>query len=305
MKKICFYSALFYSQVLFAQINLVPNPSFEDTVSCPHFASQIDKAVGWHTSSWTPDYFHECDWLNGTTSVPSNYRGYQFAQDGLAYTGIGVYSSSISNFTESFTCQLLSPLNIGKKYNISFYLSVGDLFYRLTCNMIGTFFSTVDFNVNSPFTIQNYAQLYTDSVITDTANWVLVSGRFIADSAYTFMTIGRVFSDSLTSVIFFPPAYPYAYYYIDAISLTEDTALNINENPVKHLTIYPNPTTGSIAIKSGFESLITVNLIDYSGRKFELIHHDGEIDLSNFPPGLYLIELISKKTFSIQKIQKL
>lgn len=96
------------------QINLVPNPSFEDTVECPHFASEIYKAAGWHTSKYTPDYFHQCDWLNGYSSVPGNFRGYQFAEDGDAYAGIATYSRNAPNFTETFTCQLLSTLIIGK-----------------------------------------------------------------------------------------------------------------------------------------------------------------------------------------------
>lgn len=64
---------------MFAQVNLVPNPSFEDTVSCPNYANQIDKAVGWHASRNTPDYFNGCDWLTSNQSVPNNFRGYQYA----------------------------------------------------------------------------------------------------------------------------------------------------------------------------------------------------------------------------------
>ncbi len=291
-----------------AQINLVPNPSFEDTIACPHYGSQLDKAIGWHTSSSTPDYFHICDWINGNASVPKNFRGFQYPKSGNAYAGFIAYSnaSADTNITEAFTCQLLAPLVVGKKYNISFYLSCGDLFYRLASNKTGVFFSTVDYNTNSPFTIQNYSLFYTDSIITDTANWVLVSGSFVADSAYSFMSIGRVFSDSLTSIIFLPPASPYSYYYIDDISLSEDTtALSVSETLYNKIVLNPNPTTGNIKIKFGFESIITANLIDYSGRKFKLIHHDGEIDIRCFPPGLYLIELISKKAYSIHKIQKL
>src|SRR5690606_41066997 len=38
---------------------------------------------------------------------------------------------------------------------------------------------------------RNYAHLHSTAVITDTANWILVQGSFVADSAYRFLAIGR------------------------------------------------------------------------------------------------------------------
>jgi hypothetical protein len=118
-----------------AQINLVPNGSFEDTVSCPTSANQIDKAVGWHASGGSPDYFNECDFVSGTTAIPSNFTGYQYAFDGGAYAGFIANNNSAINSREYITCHLISPLTIGVTYFVSFELSLsGNLVFTLACN---------------------------------------------------------------------------------------------------------------------------------------------------------------------------
>ena len=39
-----------------AQVNLVPNPSFEDYDTCPDFTSQISRAIGWWPG-YMPGFF--------------------------------------------------------------------------------------------------------------------------------------------------------------------------------------------------------------------------------------------------------
>ena len=93
--KYLFLSTLlfFLVQDSFAQ-NLVPNPSFEDTVSCPDNLAQIDKAVGWSSYRITPDYFNSCSSASAfpSVSVPSNQWGTQSAKTGNAYAGLITYS---------------------------------------------------------------------------------------------------------------------------------------------------------------------------------------------------------------------
>ncbi len=60
--------------VLYSQ-NLVPNPSFEDTLACPTTANQLNNCAFWSVVYESPDYFHECDFITGNTSVPYNFAG--------------------------------------------------------------------------------------------------------------------------------------------------------------------------------------------------------------------------------------
>ena len=51
---------------IYAQTNLVPNPSFEDTVGCPDGPGQLYKAVGWYDCTTSPEYMNSCGSMGGT-----------------------------------------------------------------------------------------------------------------------------------------------------------------------------------------------------------------------------------------------
>ncbi|MBL7913482.1 MAG: hypothetical protein JNL49_00420 [Bacteroidia bacterium] len=133
-----------------AQFNLVPNPSFEDTLSCPIFPDQLEYAVGWFSSWNSPDYYNECDGPNGNQSVPNNPLGFQFAQDGKAYAGLITYSRNGLNYREHISCALISPMQINKKYQITYFISLGNNYSGLASNNHGILFSTVEFIALSP-----------------------------------------------------------------------------------------------------------------------------------------------------------
>jgi hypothetical protein len=300
MKKICIYLLLLVSKSLFGQVNLVPNPSFEDTVSCPNYANQIDKALYWHASRNTPDYFNGCDWITGNQSVPNNFRGYQYAHSGNAYVGVAAYSLNTFDFSENFTCKLLDTLSIGTKFLVSFYISCSDIDYRLTCNKLGTLFSTENYNSNNPSPMKNFCQFYSDSIVTDTLNWILLHGSFIADSNYTYLTFGRFFSDSLTNTIYLPPAWAEAYYYIDDISVIADTTTTVKElNATSKLLIYPNPLQDKVKIKSIDNVVRNAQLFNIEGRlikEFNVVDKtENELNLMEFASGLYILKIDYKK----------
>src|SRR3990172_5781652 len=59
------------------------------------------------------------------------------------------------------------------------------------------------------------------SFISDTTNWVLVSGEFVATGAEKFMTIGNFYNDLNTNTQNVNPSATqnYSYYYIDDVSV--------------------------------------------------------------------------------------
>jgi hypothetical protein len=156
MKNIGMYLYLLLSSQSFAQVNLVPNPSFEDTVSCPFSIGDIDKAVGWSSFGITPDYFHSCNSLN--FHVPNNVRGFQFAHTGNAYVGIGTYRKT-TNEREYIGIQLSQNLVIGQRYFVKFYLSRAENFYYAT-NKMGIKLSTVSYSETNPIPTDNNPIFY-------------------------------------------------------------------------------------------------------------------------------------------------
>jgi len=64
---------------------------------------------------------------------------------------------------------------VGMAYEFSFYVSLsGSGGRNIPCNKIGMLFSTVSYDTNHPTPIANYAQFYSDSIISDTLNWVKI-----------------------------------------------------------------------------------------------------------------------------------
>lgn len=91
MKKIICILSILYSHIGIAQ-NLVPNPSFEDTVHCPIGQGLIDEAQGWYHAGYSVDYFNPCANASGASNgVPNNWVGSQLAYDGNSYVGMVTY----------------------------------------------------------------------------------------------------------------------------------------------------------------------------------------------------------------------
>ena len=70
----------------------------------------------------------------------------------------------------------------------------------------------------------NQAAIYTEQVISDTQNWVLVSGWFIADAAYEYIVIGNFFDDAHTTVETITTlGHGGSYCYIDDVCVSADS----------------------------------------------------------------------------------
>ena len=278
-----------------AQINLVPNPSFEDTIACPHNANQLGNASGWYVSRESPNYFNECAFITDGCSVPYNMVGYQYAHSGTAYCGFAAYSRVGANYREYFTCQLIHPLITGTKYKVSYYLSLANSFVNLSCNKIGLLFSTINYNLSNPAPVGNYSQFCTDSIITDTLNWVHIESSFIADSDYVYITVGNFFDDTNTDTIYIPPV-SYAYYYIDDIAVMEDTTTNVNDQSVNFSKInFTNPVKERLKIVADEFYFKDVSVISITGQPMNRMSNLNtnliELNLGNLKSGIYYLKL--------------
>ncbi len=292
--------------------NLVSNPSFEDTVACPTTLTQIDRAAGWMSFSLTPDYFNACAPSNiiAPVSVPHNIWGDQLAHTGNAYVGFATYSAGTTNSREYIATQLIQPLAIGQKYFLSFYVSsafgyIQSGYPGMATNNIGALFSTVAYSQSNPQHVDNFAHIVDSIIINDTINWVKISGSFIADSAYQYLSIGNFFDDINTNVITIGVHNPNAaYYYLDDVKLSTDSTFvngidDYNSNVIK---IFPNPANTFIKI-NGMEGELEINIYDLVGR---IVRHtkinNNLLNTESISNGIYLIKIDSKDKTIIKKI---
>jgi gliding motility-associated-like protein len=224
MKSILAAIGLLFLVTSAAAQNMVHNPSFETYVQCPFMYTDLDPQ---HVAEWnrptggTSDYFNACCTnADPSTSVdvPSNFGGFQNAFDGSAYAGF--YNYGLSNYREYIQGNL-SPLTPGETYRVSMRVCrIENASYG--SNGFGVFFFKDSFTVPNYFALTPQVDFATFGVITDTANWTLLSGTFLADSAYEHLTIGNFRTDANTQNQFFNNAVlgPDAYYYIDSIIVT-------------------------------------------------------------------------------------
>jgi len=307
MKKLILLFFLFSFAFSKAQ-NLVPNPSFEDTLGCPQFYPDLDtKCKFWQSFRYSPDYMNDCSSVCGYY----NQYGYQQPNSGKAYAGFGAYQTTIPDLREHIGVQLISPLTIGVKYYITFYVSAAfNVQMNIACNKIGALVTTYQYNdASGSNPLPNSCTIKTDSIVKDTIAWKKISGSFVADSAYQYLIIGNFFDDANTDTLHFPDlafGYYVSYYYLDDVCLTTDslyaaTWLGIPEQPiVGSIMIFPNPSDDVINLKCPevFQEIEIFNMLGqkmYSEKMSDT--RFAKISVRDFPSGSYILRVKNKQNY--------
>ncbi len=271
---------------LSSQINLIPNPSFEDSTGIPQSHSEFTKCKNWYSTSITPDYFSifspvSVAWPGNSVNIPYNCLGYQSARTGDFYAGIFLRNyydpllglPPIAVAREAIGIKLQSPLIANHSYSFTMYYSLAngsgyttnglDVIFSYTPNVINTTptsFSDTTYYFNSDGQVT-----HDNSLITDTLNWIPLTGCFIAKGGEEYVLIGH-YKDALHSAIIpiahqnFPCNFlgnelnTACYIYIDDVSLYDmglylpasakndtlicnGTALNISNTPLKDSSV--------------------------------------------------------------------
>lgn len=204
--------------------NLVLNPSFEDTISCP-FGVYSDSSVAfWRNPTIsTPDYYNACS-DNNNNGVPDNQWGYQNSKTGNAYAGFVTYSFSLENYREYWEVKLSSPLDAGTTYYWSFWISRLDEI-KYASNNIGIVFSTISVQTYSYDNLNIIPDGNHTTVINDYLNWVEIKGEYNASGGEEYLLIGNFFYDTQTTIVQnqqYNNAMDCAYYYLDDVCISAD-----------------------------------------------------------------------------------
>ncbi len=289
---------------IYAQENLVPNPSFEDTLSCPTGLGMMGSTVDWISpTQGSPDFFHTCS--TSGVGVPQNGFGFQEAKTGKGYVGVHTSDFTSTDYREYVQCQLISPLEEGEWYEISFYVSRTDS-SKKACDNIGAFMSSTPIsapnNLNLPFTPQVVSE--PNNPIVDDVNWVQIIDTIIAAGEEEYLTIG-VFSD-IANTNWIPVVGGWedeAHYYIDDVLVRKVILKSIHEIPKSNISIFPNPSDGRIIISSD-EAIKNYTIYSSIGQliyksKTSINVSPIQLNLSSLTPGIYY--LIIKTSVSIYR----
>lgn len=202
--------------------NLVPNNSFENYSTCPYTSDQVPFVAPWSNvgTRASSDYFNACSntlWCD----VPRNVDGYQQAFSGTGYCGLVGYATP-SGYREYLTVPLSVTLTAGASYKAGFHVNLSDS-SGFAIDRLGLHFS----NIKLLGAFQQKALLVIPQIespsgtfVSDTMNWTLVSGIYIATGGEDYITIGNFYDNSSTNssrLNYSPSNANASYYYIDEV----------------------------------------------------------------------------------------
>lgn len=201
-----------------AQTNLVPNPSFDNYTTCPFTDNQLNFCTSWYKPTpASSDYMNACH-TSVVVGVPNNVFGVQNARTGTGYIHLICGAPGTEEWREYAQCQLSSPMSAGQIYDVSFYISRSDC--DLAVGQIGAYFSTSAISQTTSDAFNLTPHVETSSVITDTTNWVLVSGTYTASGGEQYLTLGNFRNAANTTTVMAGFGHRWGSYYFEDVSVT-------------------------------------------------------------------------------------
>lgn len=302
-----------FARPLAAQ-NLLPNAGFEEADSC---SDQLPPFVGihdWYSVNGSPDHLRSCLPYGDFRGLPMNFFTYQEPYEGASCAGMYTYlENGSTEYREWIMAPLLEPMVVGQTYYCSFRANAafgGNHTYPqhwLANDKVGMRFTTAatpPWSVGDPYPVPpNHAHILYPQILADTVGWTLVSGSFVADSAYQYVMIGQFFSNALTDTLQFSPEgipwywLPRAYTLVDAVCVSAspegcDLGQGVGEEQATGPLLFPNPARDHLVVaqRAGAEAQV----IDAVGR---MLWHGGitsdrwVLDVSAWARGTYVLRM--------------
>jgi hypothetical protein len=286
--------------------NLVPNPSFEDTIHCPTNLNQVPNSNYWSNPTLaSPDFFNACSTVGGNVvHVPNNGFGFQSAHSGNAYVGCYTYNPSGREYVQT---KLLDSLVSGKKYIVSLYVSLADN-AGYSMNTIGIYFSKTPIGSSNTSRLPYTAQIQNTSSnpLTDKNNWMLISDTLWASGGEQYITIGNFMVDSSSDTVRLVGGFTASYYYIDDVSVIDVNSIGIksySENNTS-VNVYPNPADDLLTIECKVENA-ELRILDLMGneiKKQKIKDKKEEVDISEMASGVYFLNIKTIEGLLTKKI---
>ncbi len=182
--------------------NLVLNPSFEEnTYDCTSNKGPLrDECKNWNFST----YFIYCEGRNDFVYVPNTFLGYQFPRNGKAFATLFLWWSDYKNWRFPVTGNLSHTLSKDSLYKVKFYLNLAERQYNskgdkvaIATTRVGAFLYSDSLYYgakDSMVQIRNNPERF----LTDTLDWMEVSGIMKAKGGERFIRIDNFWNDDET-----------------------------------------------------------------------------------------------------------
>lgn len=247
-----------------AQVNLVPNSSFEEYNNCPDGYNSVHTYDNYYVADWvkptsgTSDYFNVCAPDETPTNIPSNWlTDYLMPRTGSGYAGIITYAYHwiYPFYREYLQIQLKEPLIADSAYFVEFWLSTAtreenpdpaDIHRIFTSFDVGMHLSETrivyDFAFYDILEVEPQIQNPDTNYIDQAGAWQNITAIYTATGNEEWITIGNFHVNLFTDLIEvpgYPPVptgEPMVYLFVDdvviapfATGFLKDTSLCIGE----------------------------------------------------------------------------
>ena len=207
-------------------------------------------AVNWYSpvSVYQFQYSYEnaCSNLS-CCGVPSNTSGYgwQYARTGNAYTSYFFSYNNGENVRWYIQTKLIDNLKANRCYYIEFYVNLSNsskysnnnISLLVTDTAIWADFKYKTPTANGLIPANPQIELYGNPVITDTLNWVKISGIYTAHGGEQYITIGNFKLDTQTDTLRVNTLGDYTAYYIDDVSVIPLDSIQLKADAGRDTTI--------------------------------------------------------------------
>ena len=293
-----FLNTIGYSQ------NLIPNPSFEDTI-------QVNGQPGlntWKNNIGSPDYYS--NHYNGSFSVrraDTNGRGGQTPYDGAAIFAFGILDRRLPEFREYLQMELKQKLQKDQLYEVEFFISLADSFeWAYGYEDFGVHFSDTLYPNNLDHKVREFRPYFISDTVWDSTNkkgWEKFHLTYKAKGTEKCMTIGCFKKDSEVNafLVFGGGSFIFhkvgSMYFIDMIRVEMvDTANGLFENNLVNASaLYPNPANKDFFLEWSYQNLPQLQLWNQKGQQLEVkaqsFHQGLKIDVMDLPKGVYLLQI--------------
>ncbi len=220
--------------------NLVPNPSFEEYVTCPTKAINTyssnediqDFLLDWEMpTNGSSDYYHRCG-TGGQINIPTNTSGTQEppSPDQDAY--VGFFALDLAHpdnieYREYLQARLDQPMVAGTSYTVSIKLNLAD-YSKYSIDEMGVYFGQNRISMpsyNGPLNVTPQLTTPASNMLDDKDNWMIFNWEYMATGGEQFIVIGNFKDDANTDIkdenpVLFPNLRR-SVYLLDDVSVTE------------------------------------------------------------------------------------
>ena len=297
MKKLTIYLCLFLSLKVSAQ-NLVLNPSFEDTITCPIGTWAMQCRYWYSASVGSPDYFSEQpDIFCSTSYVPLMEEVfYKLMRSDTSWLHLHVPSDSV----------YIDRYNAGKSGNAGNFATVQDSIasqnYSSASGILTGITSSLEQDLDKKFVLDCYLKYIADTLTLDSATFENLNKVAVQHPLYGGE--GVYFARAMLNLDI-----------IDILPGDEESRMANTASPPENKLIdqqdgklYPSPTKGRVIFEmsSAFGASAKLDIYNSYGSlatSYPLNPNDrsAEFNLSELKPGIYSCRLYNSTNLKMIK----